>query len=81
MSSVGRLSSFKGDFLYMSNRLVPGKFTVVCCFVLQHRRLLKAEATEKYKSRLQAKEIFKERKKQEAEEMTGDPLEEIFHEK
>lgn len=42
---------------------------------------MKAEAAQKYKSRTDARTIFKERKKQEVEDMVEDPLEEMFHTK
>lgn len=41
--------------------------------------MLKAEAEQKFKTRSDARQIFKERKKQEAAEMMADPLEEMFH--
>lgn len=40
---------------------------------------MKADAAQKYKNRFHAKEIFRDRKKQEEQEMTVDPLEEMFH--
>ena len=45
--------------------------------MMQHRRLLKKEAEDRYKTRTNAKEIFK--KKKETEEMTEDPFEEMFN--
>ena len=42
---------------------------------------MKAEASLKYKHRSDAREVYKKRKEQEAEEMTEDPLEEIFQTK
>lgn len=61
--------SFGGATLYENPKFITPN---------AHRRLLRLEAEQKYKNRSNARAVFNQRKKKEAEEMTEDPFEEMF---